>query len=699
MTTAVTPTTSSSTSGPTTVSGLSSGIQWGDIVDATIRAQEARDLTPITNDIETRARQKTAWTQLQALTQTLNDAARLIRRAGFGGYTANVPTSPTSGRALLTASPTLNAVAGTYRVAVAQLADTAKLAGNSVANTASALGVSGTFTLNGTTVSVVTTDTLLDLQQKLNDANTGATPTGVTATVVSDGGTAGRLVLTANASGSTGITLTDGTGGIAREIGFIDSRTKPISSATQAAAIALGLSVSPSPATIRVGNRLITADLAVDSIASIAAKINAAGGSASVESEQYGDQTRFRLVTDGNVSAVVGDAGSQAVIDALGFAAGQSGTVKQTVSTGAYTDSGSAIATDTTALAGLKLDGASTALAVGDAINIRGFRGDGTAVTVGLVVGSSDTMQTLLNKINDVTTGFGSGVRPAVASLGADGRIRMADSVGGASRLSMTLAITHADGSAGSLGATTITTSGRSRELQQGKDAILRVDGRELTRNSNNITDAISGVTLSLTSAEPNTTIDVAISRDVDGSLGAVQKFADAYNAIRAFSDGQRTPGSALYGNTSLRGIVDSFTAALRTSVSTNTTYSKLALTGVSLDRNGILVVDKDVLKTAIAAKPLEVEALFSFSGIGGAFVAATDVVTRYGTGTISTQTQSIASATTRLKARQVNAQRRLDEKRASLVAQFTKMETAIATLNQRGTVITSSIKALQGSG
>lgn len=699
MTTPVTPTTSSSTSGPTTVSGLGSGIQWGDIVDATIRAQEARDLTPITNDIEARARQKTAWTQLQALTQTLNDTARLIRRAGFGGYTANVPTSATSGRALLTASATLNAVAGTYRVEVAQLADTAKLAGNNVANTGAALGVSGNFTLNGATISVVTTDTLLDLQQKLNDANTGATPTGVTATVVSDGGTAGRLVLTANASGSSGITLRDGTGGIAREVGFIDSRTKPISSATQAAAIALGLSISPSPATIRVGNRLITADLAVDSIASIAAKINAAGGSASVEPEQYGNQTRFRLVTDGNVSAVVGDAGSQAVIDALGFAAGQSGTVKQTVSTGVYTDSSDAVVTTMTALAGLKLDGATTALAVGDAINIRGFRGDGTAVTVGLVVGSSDTMQSLLDKINDATTGFASGARPASASLGADGRVRMADSVGGASRLTMSLAITHADGTSGSLGATSITTAGRARELQQGKDAILRVDGRELTRSSNNITDAIGGVTLALTTAEPGTSIDVAINRDIDGSLTAVQKFADAYNAIRAFSDTQRTPGSALYGNTSLRGIVDSFTSALRTSVSANVTYSKLALTGVTLDRNGLLVVDKDALKTAIAAKPLEVEALFGFSGIGGAFVIATDAVTQYGTGTISTQTQSIASATTRLKARQVNAQRRLDEKRASLVAQFTKMETAIATLNQRGSVITSSIKALQSSG
>jgi flagellar hook-associated protein 2 len=198
-----------------------------------------------------------------------------------------------------------------------------------------------------------------------------------------------------------------------------------------AAALALGLSVTPPPASIRVGNVTITVDLSTDSIASIVAKINAAGGSAAVESETYGDQTRYRLVADGNVAAVSGDSGSQAVIDALGMAAGISGSVHQSVQTGVYTDASDAVATSSTLLAGLKVDGASTGLAVGDAINIRGMRGDGTSVTIGLVVGAGDTMQTLLDKINDATSGFGAGARGAVASLGADGRIRLADNEGG----------------------------------------------------------------------------------------------------------------------------------------------------------------------------------------------------------------------------------------------------------------------------
>lgn len=688
-----------STVGTVNIPGLSSAIQWGDIVDATVRASEARLLTPVTREIDLKAKQKDAWSQFNTLVTTLNDQARLVRRAGFGGFTASVPASASTGRALLTASPTLNATPGRYRVEVLQLADTGKIAGGSVANTSTALNLSGDFAINGTSITVAATDSLAAIRDKINTANTGATPTGVMATIVMDGTTSGRLVLTRDTAGSAGVQITDGTGGMARELGLIDSRSKPVSSAVIAAAAALGLATSPAPAMIRVGNVTITADLSVDSISAIAAKINAAGGSASVQSEDFGGQTRYRLVTDGNVSAVNGDAGSQAVIDALGMAAGTTGSVQQTVQSGVYTDASNVTASASTVLAGLNVDGAATGLAVGDAINIRGMRGDGTAVTIGLVVSSGDTMQTLLTKINDATTGFGAGSRSAVASLGADGRIRLNDSQGGASRLSLTLGVTHADGSAGSLGATTVSVTGRSRELQQGKDAIVRVDGQQFTRSTNSIADAIPGTTINLLTAEPGTTIDVGIDRDVAGGQAAVQKFVDAYNAVRSFYDTQKTVGNPLYTDSMLSNIVDTFTTALRTDVTTNGTYNKLAIAGVALDRYGKLQIDSDKLKTAMADKPTEIEALFGFSGVGSAFVTASDNATKFGIGPVSASIKNINERTVRLKQRQLDVQNRIENQRARLVKQFTDMEVAISRLNQQKSSLASITNALQNSG
>ena len=677
-------------SSTTNVSGLGSGVQWGEIVDKTIAALEARSVKPVSDTIAKRTAQKEAWTSFRTLVDTLNDSARSVRTAGFGGFLATVPPSASTSRALLTATPSDNATAGRYRVEVLQLADTAKLAGSVVANTGTALGKAGSFTVNGRSVSVASTDSLVAVQTKINALNAGANATGVTASILSEGGTTGRLVLTSASAGSQGITVGDGTGAMARELGLIDSRTKPIPSAIIAAAAAMGMSTSPSPASIRVGGILITADLATDSLSAIAAKINAAGGSAAVEQEAFGSSTRFRLAVSGNVTAE--GAGSQAVIDALGFAAGAPGRVPQAVQSPVYTTSAAALVSTTSALAGIRVDGTSAALATGDAINIRGLRGDGTAVEIGMVLQAGDTMQTLLARLNDPTSGFGSGARPATASLGTDGRIRLTDSVGGVSRLSFSLAVARADGSTGTLGASSVAVAGRSRELQVGRDAVVRVDGREFTRTSNTITDAINGVTLSLANAEPGSTIDVAIERDVKGSTASVKKFVDAFNGIREFLDQQREADSPLYGNSTLRSVVDTFNSALRTKVSSNSRYSSLAVTGLPLDRFGKLTFDTAKFATALSERPAEIEALFGYAGVGTAFVTATDNATRFGVGSISTQVTNLDSSTARLRTRETAARAKLETRRERLVADFTRMEEALGRLkSQSGALLGNS--------
>jgi flagellar hook-associated protein 2 len=677
-------------SSSTNVSGLSSGMQWGEIVDKTIAALEARSVKPVTDTIAKRTAQKEAWTSFRTLVDTLNDSSRSVRTAGFGGFLATVPPSASTSRALLTATPSDNATAGRYRVEVLQLADTAKLAGNVVDNTGTALGKAGSFTVNGQSVSVASTDSLVAVQTKINALNAGTNATGVTASILSEGGTTGRLVLTSASAGSQGITVADGTAAMARELGLIDSRTKPIPSAILAAAAAMGMSTNPSPASIRVGGILITADLATDSLLNIAAKINAAGGSAAVEEEAFGSETRFRLAVSGNVTAE--GSGSQAVIDALGFAAGGPGRVPQAVKSPVYTTSAGALMSTTSALAGIRVDGTSTALATGDAINMRGLRGDGTAVEIGMVLQAGDTMQTLLARLNDPTSGFGSGARPATASLGTDGRIRLTDSVGGVSRLSFSLTVARANGSTAALGASSVAVAGRSRELQVGRDAVVRVDGREFTRTSNTITDAINGVSLSLANAEPGSTIDVTLERDVKGSTAAVKKFVDAFNGIREFLDQQREVDSPLYGNSTLRSVVDSFGDALRTKVSSNSRYSSLAVTGLPLDRFGKLTFDAAKFTTALTERPAEIEALFGYAGVGTAFVTATDNATRFGVGSISTQVTNLDSSTARLRTRETAARAKLESRRERLVADFTRMEEALGRLkSQSGSLLGNS--------
>ncbi len=679
-------------------SGLASGIQWRDIVDQLVLAERSRMVQPIERQIELRQSQRTAWSTFKSLSEKLNDAARALRAGSIGGYTAAAPASAMTSRTLVNATASGSAVAGSHKVEVLQLAQSAKVSGNTVASIKSALGFNGDFQVGGTTISVSSSDSLETVRNKINSANTGDTPTGISATIISDGGAGGRLVLTRNTPGAQSIAILDGAGGIARELGFLDTQSRQVSSTVTAIAASLGIQTSPAPAAVRVDGKLITFDLENDSILSIVSKINAAGGQATAIEEAYGDETRYRLQIQGNVQAVDGDADSAAIVDILGLGAGSFGKVKQTVTSGLFTSGTDSVATESTELEGLKVNGITANLNAGDAINIRGVRGDGTAVSFGLVVQSGDTMQTLLDRINDSTSGFGAGARAATATLGSDGAIRLTDGKGGESHLSLSLEIARSDGTSGTLSVASTTTTGRLRELSAGQDAQVKVDGVLVSRSSNTIAEVIPGVTLSLLNAEPGTEIDLSISRNVDSGFNAVKAFADAYNGIIKFFDEQRTENQPLAGNSTLRGIVSTFTSSLRTEVSSNSTYSRLSTMGLALDRSGQLTVDEAKVRSALAEKPDEVEALFGFAGAGNAFVDATDNATRYGTGTISSQIKNIDDGDFRLQLRKADAERRLEERRASMIDQYVKMERALSAINSQGGFLSQQIAALQAN-
>ena len=88
------------------------------------------------------------------------------------------------------------------------------------------------------------------------------------------------------------------------------------------------------------------------------------------------------------------------------------------------------------------MNGQSLALGTGDTINIGGTRGDGSAVARTFTVGSSSTVQDLLNAINDSTSGFGATSRTATAALNG-GQIAITDGTSGDSQLAMSLSVTR----------------------------------------------------------------------------------------------------------------------------------------------------------------------------------------------------------------------------------------------------------------
>jgi flagellar hook-associated protein 2 len=679
------------------IGGLASGVQWRDLVDQLSAADTARTVTPLQTQISSAEKQKTAWNELSGLVGKLQDAGNALKLgSAFTNFAANASASSQTNRALVSTSASAAARPGSYRVEVVDLARAEKLSGAVVSDSTAALGLTGAFTVAGQAVTLAATDTLDAVRDKINALNSGASATKVSASILTSAAGQKRLVLSADVVGSGGTGLTDGSEGVLRDLGFLDTRSRSVPSSSLAIAAALGVTVPP-PSSIRVGNTLISVDLSVDSIATIISKIRAAGGQAEAQTEIVSGVASYRLSVGANVTAS-GDANSADTIAALGFAAGAQSSVQQVIASEiAFQDATNSVASGTTRLVDLRSGGASLGVTVGDTLSFTGTRGDGTVVTTSFVVGGADTLDTLVSRLNDSTGGFGGGARAAQASIDADGKLRLNDSTGGDSRLRLSMTLAPAAGGAPTalLGSFSTETVGRSRAMVRGTDAQVRVDGVLMTRNSNAVSDAIDGVTINLLQSEPGSEIDLTVTRDLDAAVKGVKDFAKAYNDVASFSAGQQLKGQPLAGNSTLRRLLGTFTQSLRTEVAAAGAYSRGTLAGVTLNRGGTLDVNDTTLRTAMGVNLSGIQALFGGTGIGNAMVTATTAASRSVDGTITSAISTLTDSNTRLTRRLTDLQTRVEERRTALIARFTAMETAIGRLQAQGSSLSSSVAGL----
>ena len=154
--------------------------------------------------------------------------------------------------------------------------------------------------------------------------------------------------------------------------------------------------------------------------------------------------------------------------------------------------------------------------------------------------------------------------------------------------------------------------------LQESQDAIVSLDGVEITRSSNDIDDIIDGVTFHLYGETPDdTSVTVEVDTDLSSVKEAIQSLVDAYNAYREFAYTQQqvtTSGSAaddalLFGDGTLRSANNQISDALSTMI------DKLSIAdiGLSFDSTNNLVLDEDVLDDALLEDVEAIQSLLSF--------------------------------------------------------------------------------------
>lgn len=202
--------------------------------------------------------------------------------------------------------------------------------------------------------------------------------------------------------------------------------------------------------------------------------------------------------------------------------------------------------------------------------------------------------------------------------------------------------------------------AGDFTETQNAQNSQIRVDGFPasnsgwIERGSNSVDDIISGITLDLKEADPNSVVSLTVSTDTGDIVDNVTAFVDSVNAIRAqiialtkvddtkgttstggnsLTDSTETKGSILTGNygidiisQNLKNITANIGVGFTpwdTDTLSGDKYSALSQLGIMTDAEqgsatyGLLTIDYEKLDEALQDDPTAVAELFALEPTG----------------------------------------------------------------------------------
>lgn len=158
----------------------------------------------ISNQITQLNSVSSAWSSIQSAVSALQSDAQTLSVASNWA----TPTATTSSQSVVTVQASPGASSGSYAVNVTQAGQYDQWLGQQQSSETAALNLSGSFTIGGQSVSVVSTDSLQSIAQKINAADAGASATVLS----SSNGTTTSYYLALDSTGYQKLSITDPNG-------------------------------------------------------------------------------------------------------------------------------------------------------------------------------------------------------------------------------------------------------------------------------------------------------------------------------------------------------------------------------------------------------------------------------------------------------------------------------------------------------
>lgn len=324
--------------------------------------------------------------------------------------------------------------------------------------------------------------------------------------------------------------------------------------------------------------------------------------------------------------------------------------------------------------------------------------GGGSAVNVTI-----DSSNNTLAGIRQAINGANAGVTATILNDGTTNRLVLTSATSGAVG-SIAVAVTDSGG--GGTNALSGLDSASLLQTQPADNALFNINGIDIIRSSNTVTDAIEGVTFKLTKgtlAAPGTAT-LTIDRNTETITSAVTTFVKAYNdavgllKTNSSFNAATKVAAILNGDNTVRSLQSQLSDLVHTSVTgVAGGISTLSDIGITVQKDGTLATDNTKLAAALADPDKDVTALFTQTTVGNEGIAvrfSATLRTSIGfDGLIASRTDGIAASIKEISNSREALNLRLAKIEARYRTQFTALDTMMANMQKTSQYLTQQFR------
>ena len=324
-----------------------------------------------------------------------------------------------------------------------------------------------------------------------------------------------------------------------------------------------------------------------------------------------------------------------------------------------------------------------------------------------------DSSNNTLAGVRDAINASNASVTASILKNGDNYQLLLvSESSGSSNSMSITVASDGDSADTDSNGLSQLSYNTSNAHLTQsraGGNAAFTLNGLSVVSSSNTVTDVIDGVTLNLLS-QTSSDITLSVTNDSVGLIDQIQAFVDSYNEYANLTtdlvayDADTGEAGILQGDSTARSVSSQIRQELSAQVTElNAAYKSLSDIGITVKRDGSMVLSTSTLLSALNTDLDAVAAVFSsttyngvaVTGIAASLEARLDGYLATG-GVFSAKTDSLNDRLQQVAEDRIKLDNRMKALEERYYKQLNAMDSLLADIESTGNFLEQQFKAMQ---